>query len=109
MANTGQLVAAVVVKVQSDKHEPTMIIRVPGGLYIPAGLKLQVDDGQAQVLPLQTCNQQGCYAETQVNADLLAALKGGKTLSITCENEARKTFVLPLALNNFVDAYRKIE
>jgi hypothetical protein len=47
LTNTGQLVAAVVVKLQSGKHEPVMTIRVPGGLYLPAGLNLQIDDGKA--------------------------------------------------------------
>jgi invasion protein IalB len=109
LTNTGQLVAAVVVKLQSGKHEPVMTIRVPGGLYLPAGLNLQIDDGKAQVVPLQTCDQQGCWAEMQISADLLAALKSGKRLSITCQNAARNSFVLPLALNNFADVFQNIQ
>jgi invasion protein IalB len=109
LTDTGQLVAAVAVQLQSGKREPVMNIRVPGGLYLPAGLNLQIDDGKAQVVPLQTCDQQGCYAELQINADLLAALRSGKRLSITCQNAARNNFVLPLALNNFADAFQKIQ
>ena len=109
LTNTSQLVAAVVVKLQSGKHEPVMTIRVPGGLYLPTGLNLQIDDGKAQVVPLQTCDQQGCYAEMQISADLLAALKNGKRLSITCQNAAKNNFVLPLDLDNFADAFQKIQ
>jgi invasion protein IalB len=109
LTNTGQLVAAVAIQLQSGKPQPVMTIRVPGGLYIPAGLSLQIDDGKAQVLPLQTCDQQGCYAEIQVSADMLAALKSGKRLSITCQNAAKNNFVLPLALDNFADAFQKIQ
>ena len=109
LTNTGQLVAAVAVQLQSGKPLPVMTIRVPGGLYIPAGLNLQIDDGKAQVVPLQTCDQQGCYAEMQISADLLAALKSGKRLSITCQNAARNNFVLPLALDSFAGAFQKIQ
>jgi invasion protein IalB len=108
LTNTSQLVAAVAVRLQSGKPQPMMTIRVPGGLYIPAGLNFQIDDGKAQVVPLQTCDQQGCYAEMEIGPDLLAALKSGKQLSITCQNAARNTFVLPSALDNFADAFQKI-
>jgi invasion protein IalB len=109
LTNTGQLVAAVAVQLQSGKPQPVMTIRVPGGLYIPAGLNLQIDDGKVQVVALQTCDQQGCYAEMQISAELLAALKNGKRLLITCQNAARNNFVLPLALDNFADTFQKIQ
>ena len=101
--------AAVAVQLQSGKPQPVMTIRVPGGLYIPAGLNLQIDDGKVQVVALQTCDQQGCYAEMQIGAELLAALKSGKRLLITCQNAARNKFVLPLALDNFADTFQKIQ
>jgi len=109
LASTGQLVAAIVVKVQPGDHDLMMVIRVPGGLYIPAGLKLQVDGGKAQMLSLETCDQQSCYAEMQVSADLIAALKTGKKLSITCQNATRKLFVLPMSLGSFADVLQRIE
>jgi invasion protein IalB len=107
--NTGQAVASVVVRTQSDTHEPVMMIRVPVGLYLPAGLNIQVDGGKPQPVPLQTCDLQGCYAELQISSGLLAALKGGKRLSILCQNSAKKDLVLPLVLDNFADAYGKIQ
>jgi invasion protein IalB len=109
LTNTGQLVTAVAVQSKPGTPQLVMTIRVPGGLYIPAGLTLQIDDGKAQVVPLQTCDQQGCYAETPISAELLAALKTGKRLSITCQNAAKNNFVLPLVLNNFADTLSKIQ
>jgi invasion protein IalB len=108
-ANTGQVVASIVVRTQSDTQDPVMMIRVPVGLYLPAGLKIQVDGGKPQPVPLETCDLQGCYAEMQISSDLLAALKGGKRLSILCQNSAKKDLVLPLVLDNFADAFRKIQ
>jgi invasion protein IalB len=109
LATTGQPVASVVVRIQSDTRIPMMAIRVPVGLYLPAGLNLQIDDGKSQAVPLRTCDLQGCYAEMQISADLLAALKGGKRLSIICQNLAEKDIILPLVLDNFADAFQRIQ
>jgi invasion protein IalB len=108
-ANTGQFVAAVAVRLRPNAREPVMTIRIPVGLYLPAGLNINVDDGKPLPVPLQTCDQQGCYGETSVNAVFLAALKGGKRLSLTFQNMAKSNVVLLVPLENFADAFQKIQ
>lgn len=109
MANTGQFVASVAVRMRSDAKEPVMTIRIPVGLYLPAGLSINVDDGKPQPVPLQTCDQQGCYGETSLSAAFLTALKGGKRLSLTFQNMAKSNVVLPVPLDNFAAAFQKIQ
>jgi invasion protein IalB len=109
LENTGQAVASVVVQTQPDKSEPLMAIRVPVGLYLPAGLNLQIDNGKTQSVPLQTCDLQGCYSEMPLNSNFLAALKSGKRLSISCKNQAKTDALLPLPLDGFAEAFQKIE
>jgi invasion protein IalB len=108
LTNTGQLVASVLVRVPTDTRQPVMMIQVPVGLYLPAGLSLQIDDGKAQPVPLQTCDLKGCYAGMQVSPELIAALKAGKRLTMTFQNMAKTNVAVPLALDNFADAYQKI-
>jgi len=86
-----------------------MTIKVPAGLYLPTGLNLQVDDDKPQSIPLQTCDAQGCYGEIPVSSNLVAALKTGKKLSLTFQNMARTTVLLPFPLDNFADAFQKIQ
>jgi invasion protein IalB len=109
LTNTGQLVASVLVRVPTDTRQPVMMIQVPVGLYLPAGLSLQIDDGKAQPVPLQTCDLKGCYAGMQVSPELIAALKAGKRLTMTFQNMAKTNVAVPLALDNFADAYQKIQ
>jgi invasion protein IalB len=109
LTNTGQLVASVLVRVPTDTRQPVMMIQVPVGLYLPAGLSLQIDDGKAQPVPLQTCDLKGCYAGMQVGPELIAALKAGKRLTMTFQNMAKTNVAVPLALDNFADAYQKIQ
>ena len=109
MANTGQFVAAVVVRMRPDAHEPVITARIPVGLYLPAGLTMNVDDGKPQSLPLQSCDQQGCYGEAPLTASFLTALKGGKQLSLSFQNMSRNNVALPVPLANFADAFQKIQ
>ena len=108
MVNTGQPVISVVVRIP-NASEPAMIIRIPVGLYLPGGLSIQVDEGKPLPVPLQTCDLQGCYAETPLNTNVLAALKRGKQLSITFQNLSKDSVVLPMPLDNFADALQKIQ
>jgi invasion protein IalB len=108
MANSGQLIASVVVRIPPDSHDPLLTIRIPVGLYLPSGVNIQIDDGKPQPVPLQTCDLQGCFAEMPLSASVLAALKSGQRLSIIFQNLLKNNVVLPLPLDNFADALQKI-
>jgi invasion protein IalB len=109
LTNTGQLLASILVRVPTDTHQPVMMIQVPVGLYLPAGLNLQIDEGKPQPVPLQTCDLKGCYAGMQISPELIASLKAGKRLTMTFQNLAKNNVVVPMALDNFADAYQKIQ
>lgn len=109
LTNTGQLLASMLVRLPAETRSPVMVIQVPSGLYLPAGLNLQIDDGKPQPVPLQTCDPKGCYAGMPVAADLLAALKSGKRLTVTFQNISKSNVTVPLSLDNFAEAYQKIE
>jgi invasion protein IalB len=109
VASSGQPVASVTIRIRPDDRQPIMTVRLPVGLYLPAGLNVHVDDGKEQALSLQTCDLQGCYGETQVGQNLISALKSGKRLSLTFQNMAKTNVLLPLPLDNFADAFQKIQ
>jgi invasion protein IalB len=109
LASNGQVFASVLVRVPADTRAPTMAILVPSGLYLPAGINLQVDEGKPQAVPLQTCDQKGCYAGMPVGAELLSALKSGKRLTMTFQDMAKNSRAVPVALDNFAEAYQKIQ
>ena len=107
--NSGQLFASLLVRVPADTRAPMLMIQVPNGLYIPAGLTLQVDEAKPQAVPLQTCDPKGCYGGMPVSAEFLASLKSGKRLTMTFQNMAKSNVTVPLALDNFAEAYQKIQ
>ena len=109
LPRTGQLVIAVNIRVPADTHTPSALIQLPLGLNIPAGAKLQVDDGKTVDLQIQTCEARGCYAGTAIAPDLLAAMKSGKQLKVSFQNLNKETLTVPLPLADFAAAYEKIK
>jgi invasion protein IalB len=109
LPRTGQLVILVNIRVPADTHTPSALIQLPLGLNLPGGAKLQVDDGTATDMQIQTCEARGCYAGTTIAPDLLAAMKSGKQLKVSFQNLNKETLTVPLPLADFAAAYDKIK
>lgn len=109
LTKTGQLVVLVSIRVTSDSHAPVALVQLPLGLNLPAGARLQVDDGNAVDLQIQTCENRGCFASTPVAPELLAALKSGKQLKVSFQTLAKETISIPMPLADFAAAYDKIK
>jgi invasion protein IalB len=109
LTKTGQLIVLINVRVPAETRTPVAIVQLPLGLNLPAGAKLQVDDGKTSDLQIQTCEARGCYANVQISPDLLAAMKSGKQLKVSFQNLAKETITIPMPLADFAAAYEKIK
>jgi invasion protein IalB len=109
LTKTGQLIVLLNIRVASDTRQPIAILQLPLGLNLPAGAKLQVDDGKVSDLQIQTCEQRGCYANSPIPADMLAAMKSGKQLKVSFQNLAKESITIPMPLADFAAAYDKIK
>ncbi len=109
IAKSGDLVAAVKIRVPAEPRTPAMMVQLPKGLFLPAGVALRVDDGEALKLDLQTCDDNGCYAGLAVSEDLLGALRSGASLHLGVRSLDKKNFDIILSLQGFTVGYRKIE
>jgi invasion protein IalB len=109
LTKTGQLIVLVNIRVTSDTHQPVALVQLPLGLNLPAGARLQVDDGKVIDLQIQTCENRGCYSNTPVSPELLAALKSGKQLKVAFQNLNKEVITIPMPLADFAAAYDKIK
>jgi invasion protein IalB len=109
LTKTGQLLVLVNIRVSSDTHMPVALVQLPLGLSLPVGAKLQVDDGKAIDLQIQTCENRGCYSSTPIAPELLAALQSGKQLKVSFQNQAKETITIPMPLADFAAAYNRIK
>jgi invasion protein IalB len=109
LTKTGQLIVLVNIRIPNDTHAPVALVQLPLGLNLPDGAKLQVDEGKVTTLPIQTCENRGCYASTPIAPELLAALKSGKQLKVSFQNLGKETITIPMPLGDFAAAYDKIK
>ena len=109
LTKTGQLIVLINIRVPADTRTPIALVQLPLGLNLPAGAKLQVDDGKTSDLQIQTCEARGCYANTPISPDMLAAMKSGKQLKVSFQNMAKETITIPMPLADFAAAYEKIK
>jgi invasion protein IalB len=109
LTKTGQLVVLVNIRVPGDTRAPIALVQLPLGLNLQAGAKFQVDDGKSADLPIQTCENRGCYASVPISPETLNALRAGKQLKISFQDLAKETITIPLSLNDFTAAYDKIK
>ncbi len=109
LTKTGQLVALVNIRVPGDTRAPVALVQLPLGLNLQAGAKLQVDDGKSVELPIQTCENRGCYASLPVSPELLNALRAGKQLKVVFQDLAKETIAIPMSLTDFTAIYDKIK
>jgi invasion protein IalB len=109
LSKTGQLVVLINIRVPTDTHAPVALVQLPLGFNLPDGAKLQVDDGKAINLPIQTCEARGCYASSPIAPEQLAALRTGKQLKVSFQNLGKETITIPMPLADFAAAYDKIK
>ena len=109
LTKTGQVIVVVNIRIAPDTRAPIALVQLPLGLNLPAGAKVQVDDGKVVDLQIQTCEQRGCYANTPITPDLLTALRSGKQYKVSFQNLGKETITIPMSLTDFAAAYDKIK
>jgi len=105
---SGQLLASVTINVPHDTRKPSVLIQVPFGLALKAGVTLSLNNHGPARLDVQTCDQSGCYAGTMVSDDFLAAMLTGKMLTVKMQAMNGQTISVPMPLTGFKDAYNSI-
>ncbi len=99
----------VKIEMPAEPRSPALLLQTPLGLHLPSGLTLKVDQGEPMILPIQSCDPNGCYAGMPLAEGLLAGLKAGNTLDVTMANAAHETIQVPVPLAGFSAAYARIE
>lgn len=88
--------------------KPAMIIIVPLGTRLPAGLQVSVDNGQAYNYPFQVCLQEGCRAAFKVSDALLGQLKNGHSATVSIVGPKNRKIDLKLSLLGFTASSKAI-
>jgi invasion protein IalB len=106
---TGQRFMSVAVVVAADTKKPQLLLQLPLGVYLPAGVSLRIGKGEAKTLPYESCDQAGCVAEYAVTDAELSAMAKGANLTVSAANRQKKSFNIEVSSDGFAAAYAKIK
>jgi invasion protein IalB len=104
-----RLMVAVTFRVAPPDRKPVMKLLLPVDLYLPAGVKLSVDQGVAQTLKFETCTRGGCLAPVPLDGTLLQRLRRGTGIKVGYQTVDQKPVDLTLKLDGFARSYDQIK
>jgi invasion protein IalB len=106
---TGRVIAVVSIRLPAETKKPVSLIQLPLGLFLPAGVQVDVDGDLSQNYPFQTCNAKGCFVGFPISDNQLKMMLNGNKLNITFQYLNKKHLVLPMSLAGFTEAYNRIK
>lgn len=107
MTNTGQL--SVAVRLSPETKKPIMLLLLPMGIYLPAGVTVQFGQDAAKKVPLQNCDGTGCLAEYAMTEPEIAAMLKGQGFTISVQDRDKQPVSVQVPATGFPAAYAKIK
>jgi invasion protein IalB len=98
------IVAAVLIEPEGDTKK-ILRITLPLGMQLINGTRVIVDSNQPMTAPYVICFTNGCIADYEANADLIAKMKKGQGLAVQAINSTGQPISLTLPLGDFAKAY----
>ena len=98
------VVAAVLIE---PENEPKKILRItlPLGMQLVYGTRVIIDQNQPMTAPYVICFPNGCMADYEATADMIAKMKTGQGLVVQAFNTTGQPLSLVLPLTDFAKAY----
>lgn len=108
-SETGALIGKAEVRVTAKSEQPLLLLLVPLGVDVRAGLRLRVDDAELADVAVQTCNAGGCLAALPLVPSAIAALRGGRVMTMTFRGTGKPELTARFSLAGFSETFGKIE
>ncbi|MEJ1157023.1 invasion associated locus B family protein [Prosthecomicrobium sp. N25] len=98
---TGQILASFVLMEMTGETRKIVRIVVPTGLLLQPGLKVQVDDGKAEDGKFGFCSEAGCFVQMVASDPFASALKKGREIVVSAQNQAASAVTFNFPLGSF--------
>ena len=101
----GMPVAAIALIEPEGETRKLIRVTVPLGMQLQHGTRMILDTDTPMTAPYFLCFPNGCMADYEAGADVVAKMKKGKQLTIQAINMNGSAISLPLPLADFAKAY----
>jgi invasion protein IalB len=102
---TGQPVVAAVLIEPQGMDRKLLRVTLPLGMQLAHGTRVIIDENQPMTAPYVICFTNGCMADYEANAELIAKMKKGKGLVIQAINATGQPISIVMPLADFAKAY----
>jgi invasion protein IalB len=102
---SGMLIVAAVLIEPEGETKKILRVTLPLGMQLINGTRVIVDSNQPMTAPYVICFTNGCIADYEANADLIAKMKKGQGIAIQAINSTGQPISLTLPLSDFAKAY----
>ncbi len=107
---SGKPVVGITIAYPRKETNPALVITLPLGVHIPAGVRLKIDqNGETTPAPFIHCVSSGCQAKVKLNNKLLGMMKRGNKLNLTFLNNRRKALTVAMSLSGFTAAINSLK
>ena len=103
--NTGRVLVSAAIRQVEGKDTRSLMVMVPLGMALPAGVQAKVDDNEPIKLKYTLCHVGGCTAETQATDEIIEQFRNGEQVVVAAMNLAGKPIGFPVPLSGFTKAY----
>jgi invasion protein IalB len=110
--NEDRTVMAVAVGQVPGSSDVGLLIILPLGILLRAGVTMQIDGGAAIPLEVERCERQGCRIERLIEPDLMSRLKAGTKATVFFDafdpQGKRQRLGVPISLLGFTAALNEV-
>lgn len=99
--DTGQSAVRADLVERQGEGKARMQLFLPVGLYLPAGVKLTVDQGKAYQLPYVWCMTNTCIAGSVADPQLIQDMEKGEKLTLEIVDSSVQSVSTSMPLNRF--------
>ena len=93
-----------------EPDKPAMVfLTLPLGVYLPAGLLLQIDEGETLRIPVEICLPNGCHTRMALEGELLQNLKSGRQAKLAFRDSRQQQITVPVSLAGFTAAFAALK
>ncbi len=78
-----------------------LVLRLPHGLNLPAGVRLQIDKQKARRLAVLSSDRGGTFTRVNLSPKVLGTLKKGRKITVSFSTINGQRFVIPVSLSGF--------
>ena len=93
----------------TSANRPMVLLTLPLGVSLPAGVSVRVDNGPAKRLRYERCEANGCLAPMALSDELLRSLKAGREARVAFFDGARREISVPVSLLGFTAGFNALD